>query len=81
MVQTSRAFTDEGRVEEFELLRNTVFRDREVFGFEVGDGFAFLVFNDDVDVDEIGFDSDDVIGVLRIWWILCLGGEREEQGS
>ena len=60
----------EWSVEEFNFLRYAVFRDREVFGFEIRDVFAFFVFDYDVDVDEVGFDFDDVFVVLRFWWIL-----------
>ncbi len=68
----------EWRIEEFDLLRLHRFQRCEVFGFEVGDVFAFFVFDDDVDVDEVGFDSDDIIVVLRLWRILCVRGEREQ---
>ena len=45
--------TGEGRVEEFNLLRHAVFRNRKVFRFEIGDGLALFVFDDHVKIYEV----------------------------
>ena len=40
-------------VEEFNLLRHTVFRYSKVFRFEISDGLALLVFDDHIETYEV----------------------------
>src|ERR1041384_3746182 len=51
----------EWRIEELDLLRLTILGDDEILSLQVGDVFAFFIFDYDVDVDEVGFNFDDLI--------------------
>ena len=42
-----------GRVKEFNLLRDTVLRNREILRFQISDGFSLLVFDDHVNTDQV----------------------------
>jgi hypothetical protein len=52
-------------------LGRTVFCDGEVFGLQVRDRFALLVFDDHVHVYQVGIDLDDVV-LLRAGGLLVL---------
>jgi hypothetical protein len=64
--------TRQRRIKELDLLRLAIFGDDKILRLQIRDVFSFFIFNDDVDVDEVGLNFDNFI-LLRV----SKGGKRE----
>ena len=62
-------------------LGHAVFRDREVFRFEIGDSLSLLVFDDYVKTYKVGINFDYIVVSAFLWLFLLLGLSGQYQDT